>query len=228
VDGKSNEIPAVRELISLLEIEGCVIVADAMHCQKETAEMIVGKKADYLLNAKDNQPTLKKDVEEYVGDEALRNAMDVFRTFEKNGGRLEARAGFVTHEVGWLAGSGWKNLSCVGAIRRQFEYRGQASDEWHCYISSRKLTAEELLRHARLEWSVESMHGLLDAHFGEDFCRVEDECAQQALNVARKIALNCVKTHKQKTGSKLPLSRTMFGCLLDCRKLVHVLMSAEN
>jgi len=227
-DGKSNEIPAVRELISLLEVEGCMIVADAMHCQKETAELIVEKKADYLLNAKDNQPTLKKDIEEYVGDDALRNAMDVFRTFEKNGGRLETRAGFVTHEVGWLAGAGWKNLSCVGAIRRQFECKGQTSDEWHCYISSRKLSAEELLRHARLEWSVESMHWLLDAHFGEDFCRVEDECAQQALNVARKIALNCVKTHKQKTGSKLPLSRIMFGCLLDCQKLVDVLKSAEN
>lgn len=33
VDGKSNEIPTVRELIKLLEISGCMIVADAMHCQ---------------------------------------------------------------------------------------------------------------------------------------------------------------------------------------------------
>jgi len=72
------------------------------------------------------------------------------------------------------------------------------------------------------------MHWLLDAHFCEDFCRVEDKNAQQVLNVVRKIALNCVKTHRQKTGSKLPLSRIMFGCLLDCRKLVHVLMPAEN
>jgi len=72
------------------------------------------------------------------------------------------------------------------------------------------------------------MHWLLDAHFGEDFCHVEDENVQQVLNVARKIALNCVKTHKQKTGSKLPLSRIMFGCLLDCWMLVHILMSAEN
>jgi len=37
VDDKSNEIPAVRDLIGLLEVEGCMIVADAMHCQKETA-----------------------------------------------------------------------------------------------------------------------------------------------------------------------------------------------
>jgi hypothetical protein len=39
-DGKRNEIPAVRELIGMLEVEGCVIVADAMHCQKETAARI--------------------------------------------------------------------------------------------------------------------------------------------------------------------------------------------
>jgi len=142
--------------------------------------------------------------------------MGVFRTFEKNGGRLETRTRFVTREEGWLSGAGWKNLSCIDAINRRFEYKGQTSDEWHYYISSQKLTAEELLRHARLEWSVESMHWLLDAHFGEDFCRVEDENVQQVLNVARKIALNCVKTHRQKTGSKLPLSRIMFGCLLDC------------
>ena len=58
---------------------------------------------------------------------------------------------------------------------------------------------EELLRHARLEWSVESMHWLLDVHFGEDFCRIEDETVQQVLNTVRKITLNCVKTHKQKS-----------------------------
>ena len=29
VDGESNEIPAVRELIGMIEAEGCVIVADA-------------------------------------------------------------------------------------------------------------------------------------------------------------------------------------------------------
>ncbi len=33
---KSNEIPAVRELLSLLDIEGCLVVADALNCQKDT------------------------------------------------------------------------------------------------------------------------------------------------------------------------------------------------
>jgi len=79
-----------------------------------------------------------------------------------------------------------------------------------------------------LEWTVESMHWLLDVHFAEDHCRIQDETVQQVLNVVRKIALNCVKTHKQKTKSKLPLSKIMFGCLLDCQKLIPVLLSGEN
>jgi len=92
-DGKSNEIPAARELISLLEVEGCMIAADAMHCQKETAGLIVEKKADCFLNVKDNQSRLKKDIGEYVGDDALRNAMDVFRALEKNGAGLRPALG---------------------------------------------------------------------------------------------------------------------------------------
>jgi predicted transposase YbfD/YdcC len=164
-----------------------------------------------------------------VQDGDLRKNMDTFTTREKNGGRIEVRTGFVTHDIGWLYGKNeWKNLSCIGAIHRQFTYKDKTTDEWHYYISSRELTAESLLKHARLEWSVESMHWLLDVHFGEDYCRVEDENVQQVLNVVRKIALNCVKTYKAKSNSKLPLSRIMLGCLLDCEGLLPVLLSTEN
>jgi predicted transposase YbfD/YdcC len=229
VDEKSNEIPAVRELIRFLELEGCIIVADAMHCQKETAALIVEKQAAYLFNVKDNQPALKEGLEEYVQDKDLRTTMDMFETCEKNGGRIEKRTGFVTYDIDWLSDKGnWKNLSCIGAINRQFTYKGKTSNEWHYYISSRKLTAEELLKRARLEWTVESMHWLLDVHFREDFCRVEDESVQQVLNIVRKIALNCVKTYKRTSNSKLPLSRIMLSCLLDCEKIIPVLLPGEN
>jgi predicted transposase YbfD/YdcC len=229
VDSKSNEIPCVRELIQALDVCGCIIVADAMHCQKETAALIVKKKADYLLNAKDNQSGLKKDIEEYAQDADLRKSMDTFTTTEKNSGRVEVRSGFVTDDITWLQDKGgWEGLSSIGAIHRQFTYKDKTTDEWHYYISSRKLTAEELLKHARLEWSVESMHWLLDVRFGEDFCRIEDETVQQVLNTVRKIALNSVKTYKRKSGSKLPISKIMFSCLLDCERLIPVLLAGES
>jgi len=72
------------------------------------------------------------------------------------------------------------------------------------------------------------MHWLLDVHFAEGSCRIQDETVQVVLNAVRKIALNCVKIHKQKTKSRLPLSKIMFGCLLDCQKLIPVLLSGEN
>ena len=46
VAGKSNEIPAVRELLEQLELGGCLIVADALNCQKETARTILSGEGD--------------------------------------------------------------------------------------------------------------------------------------------------------------------------------------
>ena len=224
VEGKSNEIPAVRKLIGLLKIEGCIVVADALNCQKETAHAIIGAKADYLLNVKDNQPTLKKDIEAYVQDENLRKGMDTFTTREKQSGRIEERIAFSTCNVNWLHGKGdWDKLTCIGAINRRFTTKNGTTNEWHYYISSNKLTAEELLKHARFEWSVETMHWYLDVHFGEDFCRIEDKNVQQSLNIVRKIALNSIKRYKETTGDKRPMSKIMLLSLIDYEEFLPIL-----
>lgn len=148
---KSNEIPAMQELLELIDISGCMVVADALHCQTKTAEIIINHGGDYLLNAKGNQETLENDIKDFVQDEELRSEMDSITTTEKNGGRIEARTAFVSHDVSWMQWhlKNWLGLSCFGAINRQFTYNGKTSDEWHYYISSRKLTPEELLKYAR-------------------------------------------------------------------------------
>lgn len=65
VPDKTNEIKAVEPLLANLNIEGAVVTADAMHTQKETAAYIVEqKRADYLFTVKDNQPTLRQDIED--------------------------------------------------------------------------------------------------------------------------------------------------------------------
>jgi hypothetical protein len=102
------------------------------------------------------------------------------------------------------------------------------SDEWHYYISSRGLTAEALLRHARLEWTVETMHRLLDVRFGEDFCRIEDKNVRQNLNRARNIVLNTLRGYKNKTASKRPFSKRMLDCLLDPQHILSFLAVNEN
>ena len=135
----------------------------------------------------------------------------------------------MTSDISWLeAKDDWPKLVSIGAINRQVQTAGRTTNEWHYYICSKPLTAEELLKHARLEWSVETMHWLLDVHFGEDFCRVEDDFSQQRLNIIRKIALNFIKLYKHKTNSKRPLSRIMFDCLLEPLTLSLLLDVVEN
>jgi len=64
VGEKTNEIPCIKPLLADLDIKGAVVTADAMHTQRETARYIVeDKKAEYVFTIKDNQPTLRQDVE---------------------------------------------------------------------------------------------------------------------------------------------------------------------
>lgn len=216
VEGKSNEIPAVENLLNELNISGCLIVADAMHCQKKTAETIVNGAGDYLLCVKDNHPSLKNDIEEYVQDTTLIKTMDCASKTEKNRGRIEKRTAYVTKNISWLTNSHeWKNIVCIGAIHTNFTTKQGVSDEWHYYISSRNLSADDLLVAARSEWSVETMHWMLDVIFEEDFCRIDDRTVIKNLNMLQKLALNLLKSFKTKSNSKKPISKIMFDCLLD-------------
>jgi hypothetical protein len=53
---KSNEIPAIKPLLSGMDLQGCTVTADAMHCQQETARFITQDLGgDYLFGLKGNQ-----------------------------------------------------------------------------------------------------------------------------------------------------------------------------
>jgi len=63
---KMGEITAFRELIALLDVAGAVVVADALHCNKNSAKAVVDAGADYLLCVKDNQRNLRENIELYL------------------------------------------------------------------------------------------------------------------------------------------------------------------
>lgn len=59
---KSNEITAIPELLTWLDVRGTTVTIDAMGCQKAIAEKIIEKGGDYLLALKGNQSSLHDDV----------------------------------------------------------------------------------------------------------------------------------------------------------------------
>ena len=64
VGARENEIPAALRLLKKMPLKGAVVTGDAIFAQKAICRRIVGKGGDYFLAVKENQPQLKRDIEE--------------------------------------------------------------------------------------------------------------------------------------------------------------------
>lgn len=216
---KSNEITAIPKLLDILEVNGCIVTIDAMGTQKDIAEKITSKKADYILTLKENQKNLYKDVKLYLDD--IRNDADViksknyYKTTEKGHGRIETRICVVSEEIGWLNGKeDWKGINGIGAIYSTVEENGEKSKQSHYFIySSQGTTAKKMMEYKRSHWSIENkLHWVLDIAFREDESRARKDNSAENLNVLRQIALNILKSETTFKGS---ITDKQFKCLLD-------------
>ena len=177
--------------------------------------------------AKDNHERTRVAVENAFHDEKNKDKVTQAESHDVKHGRDEKRTAYVipfaAMNVEKLCEENWPKLACIGAIHREFETNEKKTDEWHYYISSRELTAEGLLHAARMEWTVETMHWLLDVRFEEDKCRVEDTNVQRNLNMLRKLSLNLIRLFKERTKSKKAFSHIMLDCLLDPYHLMKLI-----
>jgi len=179
------------------------------------------------LCAKDNHERTRVAVENAFHDEKNKDKVTQAESHDVKHRRDEKRTAYVipfaAMNVEKLCEENWPKLACIGAIHREFETNEKKTDEWHYYISSRELTAEGLLHAARMEWTVETMHWLLDVRFEEDKCRVEDTNVQRNLNMLRKLSLNLIRLFKERTKSKKAFSHIMLDCLLDPYHLMKLI-----
>lgn len=57
--------------IDMIDIIGSIVVADALYCKKKSVEKLIEEKGDYVFIEKDNEATLRKDIELFVQNEEL-------------------------------------------------------------------------------------------------------------------------------------------------------------
>jgi predicted transposase YbfD/YdcC len=164
VDEGSNEITAVPKLSGLLELTGAVVTLDAMHCQKETAQAICDKAADYVLTVKGNQPTLHEQIQKCFED-AGDNDYNVpglrrLKKTERGHGRIERREYSVMPAPKSLRDTGeWADLKTIGMVYRERELNGTDSHEVVFFISSLPPSVQRLAKHLRGHWGIEnSLH----------------------------------------------------------------------
>ncbi|MDR0496367.1 MAG: ISAs1 family transposase [Treponema sp.] len=206
---KSNEITAIPLLLEQIAIAGCIVTIDAMGCQHEIADKIVGKEADYVFSLKGNQGTLHESVEEYwdmldfskpPSAQARHIRFSTLSTYDEKHGRKETRDYAISGDVKWLRKEfpKWKTINSIGMVESTRDTGGETKTERRYFVSS--LNADEkLFAHAvRAHWGIENqLHYMLDVVYREDACRVRKDNSPRTLALIRKIALTIARSDKK-------------------------------
>ena len=194
VSDKSNEIIAIPDLLSLLELNGATITIDAMGCQKSIAGQIVEAGADYVLALKENHPTLYADVSLRLNHQYAKGALAVVETLEKDHGRLETRRYVLDEQLEWLEQRyEWVGLSAIGMVEARRECGAKISIERRYFLCSRA-DVEHFAQTVRAHWSIENQqHWVLDVQFGEDRNRARVDHSAENLALIRRTALNLIR-----------------------------------
>jgi predicted transposase YbfD/YdcC len=209
VGEKSNEIVAIPKLLRMLAIEGAVVTIDAMGCQRDIAQTILDRRADYILALKGNQGTLKDDVKLFVDEQQAVDFRDtkvsVDKTIDGDHGRIETREITVIHDVEWLQERhDWPGLKSIVVVQSTREVNGKTDRETRLYITSLVLLANLIGPMIRGHWMIENgLHWVLDMIFRDDECRVRTDNAPANLATIKHMAYNLMRRAETKDSMRV-------------------------
>ncbi|MFD6327844.1 ISAs1 family transposase [Streptomyces sp. NPDC058442] len=189
VSEKSNEIPAARELLQLLHLDGVVVTMDALHTQHDTATLITGSGGDYVLTVKANQKSL------YAQLKALPWASipSVTRT-DRGHGRRTTRTVKVVDVPAWVEFNG---ATQVAQLRRTVTRKGRRTIEIVYLITSadaRTAPPAVLATWVQSHWEIENrLHWVRDVTFDEDRSQIRTGNAPRVMAGLRNTAITLLR-----------------------------------
>jgi predicted transposase YbfD/YdcC len=207
---KENEITAIPKLLAMIDLQGSTVTIDAIGCQRNIAEQIVQAKGHFVLQVKENQPTLHAKVKAILNEAILDNLVDwkgsQFEDVDAGHGRIETRHVWLTTDVKWLGKellALWPDVKAIAAVERKREVLGKelkVSTERHYYILSNPCcAAEEAGAIIRGHWGIEnSLHHVLDVSFNEDQSRVRKDHGAENFSRLRRLTANLLQLNKSK------------------------------
>jgi predicted transposase YbfD/YdcC len=190
VGAKTNEIPMIIPLLDGLDLAGTVITADALHCQRATADYLHGRDADFVLPAKDNQPGL------FDALDALpwRDVPVSHAAADRGHGRITTRTIQVMNAPGDLP---FPHVSQAYLIERHVTGLDGSplSDIAALGVTSLDATRagpETIASLVRGQWAIESLHWLRDTLYREDESTVRTRSGPRAMATLRNLAIGAL------------------------------------
>lgn len=184
VDQKENEIVVAPEILKQVCLEGVIVMADAMHTQRETSQQVLQAGGDYVWVVKGNQARSLWAIQKLFVHEAcnLKNGAPLSKnigtaeTVNKGHGRREKRTLWASTELNDYLD--WPGVAQVFRIERVIWH-----EKHHGYsrqvvygmtsLSPERASPNKLLALVRQYWEIETgLHYRRDVTLKEDATRL--------------------------------------------------------
>jgi len=232
VNEKTNEIPAMLDLLKIIDVKDAVLTWDALNTQKETVAAVIKKKGDYVGALKGNQHNFYKDVKLYfdeeVKQELRKNTLKYMKTKEKEHSAVVEREYFLSDDIKWLYNiDKWAGLKGIGLERKTTnKNNGDVVIEERYFICS-IVKIDLFARAVRDHWGVENgLHWHLDYTFKDDKNTTMDKNGARNLQLIKKIALSLLKTVQ--TLYKVSLKRIRYILCLNFENEIEKVFKMLN
>lgn len=188
-DTKGKELVVGSHVLAHIPLIDRIITADALHAQKKICETITTRRGGYVITVKDNQQTLKKDIETFFMTPPFGAVIASEVTTEKSRGRLEERRIETSSDL--TAYLSWPGLTHVWQITRTITRNGKTTVEIAVGIARllpKRDSPTHLAGYIRGHWGIENrLHRQRDVVFGEDASTIRKKRAPHTMTILRNI-----------------------------------------
>lgn len=140
----------------MLPLEGKLVTADALHCQREFCSEVRADGGDYMAIVKLNQPTLYRDIELLFRQPPEDEVFSTVEQCDRHGDRRELRRLLASTALcGYLD---WPDVGQVCKVERVSVRKGKESRQVRYAITSLRedVGPDALLKHVRGHWGIEN------------------------------------------------------------------------
>jgi predicted transposase YbfD/YdcC len=191
VDAKTNEIPAARQLLGLLDLDGVVVTMDAMHTQRATAELILARGGHYVFTVKDNQISLK----DFLAGLDWRS-VPIHQHTEHGHGRITTRQVQALPAPGWVEFPG---AAQVLKLRRKVTAKTGTTTEvvyLICSLPPAQAPSTTIATWVQGHWAIETrLHWVRDVTFDEDRSQIRTGAGPTTMATLRNITITTLRIH---------------------------------
>lgn len=194
VPDKTNEISAMKTILSSLSIEGKTITIDAIGTQKEITSIVRKGKGNYILAVKENQKGLLEPIETYFGENSM--SLKPYKELDKGHGRIEKRTIYAV-KTPWFKGEEWVDLNTIIMVQSERIIGQEITYATRYYITNLNPEPKKLLSAIRAHWGIESAHWTLDMTFNEDDRIIWNRIIAHNESIAKRLIMNILKQFRE-------------------------------